>query len=69
MKNLFIRYVLLFCCVVMVTPFSGAYGSTTFDRVSAVEGDTSKLSKVFRATEYVITSLICFSRDVIAMAM
>ncbi len=52
MKKLFIRYVLLFCCVVMVTPFSGAYGSTTFDRVSAVEGDTSKLSKVFRATEY-----------------
>lgn len=52
MKNLFIRYVLLFCCVVMVTPFSKAYGSTTFGSVNFAESDTSKLRKVFKATEY-----------------
>ena len=52
MKNLFIRYVLLFCCVVMVTPFSGAYGSTTFDRVNSAESDSTKLGKVLRATDY-----------------
>lgn len=53
MKNSFIRYVLLFCCMVMVTPFSKAYGSISSDRVSTLKSDTSMLhKKIFRANEY-----------------
>lgn len=50
---MFIRYVLLFCCVVMVTPFGKAYGSTAFGRVGIAVSDTaSTVRKVFKATEY-----------------
>ena len=56
MKNLntYIRCVVLFCCLVAVTPFSKAHCSTSYNRVnSALQNDTTKSGKrVFKATEY-----------------
>ncbi len=56
MKNLntFIRCVVLFSCVVLVTPFSKAYCSTSMTGASyAVLNDTTKSGKkVFKASDY-----------------
>lgn len=56
MKNLntFIRCVVLFSCMVLVTPFSKAYCSTSLSSANyAVSSDTTKSGKkVFKASDY-----------------
>lgn len=55
MKNLntFIRCVVLFSCVVLVTPFSKAYCSTSLSGASYAASDTTKsVKKVFKASDY-----------------